>query len=435
MGGIDWFIILRNLTIFFAALMLFKYWLFLMIAPWYSLKTARLKRVAMKRLKEPYEPVISVVIPSWNEEVGILRTLQSLLDNSYKKIEIIIVNDGSDDSSHELISRFMAGKQRMRVSGKVIKYFYKQNGGKGSALNYGINHARGEIITTMDADSIFSPDAIQNLVPYFANTKIDAVVGNVKIAKNNTLVGHLQQLEYLFGFYFKRAHAVLNAEYIFGGACAAFRRKSTFERFGLFDTKNKTEDIEMSLRTRYYGLKAAYAEDVVCYTEGASNISGLISQRLRWKNGRIMTFGKYRRMFFSLRRHHSYWLTYFVLPYSLFGELQLLFEPVGITLLAVYSLISGDYFSLALGIMFVSITYLVVGLFNQKNIDIKTVLKFPFTWPLFYITTWVEYIVLLKSLKMVIRGEDIVWQKWQRKGVATKLNSTNTRKGVSVETT
>jgi cellulose synthase/poly-beta-1,6-N-acetylglucosamine synthase-like glycosyltransferase len=416
----DWFIILRNITILFAACMLLKYWILLMFAPWHNVKKALRKRRLYRQYPERaayYRPLVSVVVPAWNEEVGILGTVKSLLQNTYENLEIIIVNDGSDDRSDEIVRHFLRYELKKDGSPRRVRYFYKPNGGKGSALNMGVKRANGEIIVTMDADSIFEPTAIETLVGYFADPRIDAAVGNVKIARNHTLIGHLQQLEYLFGFYFKRAHSVLDAEYIYGGACAAFRRRETFDRFGLFDTSNKTEDIEMSLRTRYFGLHAVFADDVVCHTEGASTMTGLVNQRLRWKKGRIETFGKYRQMFFSLKRRHNTWLSFFILPYSLLGELQLLFEPIGITLLVGYSLISGDYLSLGLGVLFIFVTYLVAGLFNQEKVDWKTILKFPFTWPLFYLTTWVEYIVLLKSIKMILRGGEVTWQHWDRRGV------------------
>jgi cellulose synthase/poly-beta-1,6-N-acetylglucosamine synthase-like glycosyltransferase len=272
----------------------------------------------------------------------------------------------------------------------------------------------------MDGDSVFESTAIERLVGYFKDPKIDAAVGNVRIAKNHTLIGHIQQLEYQFGFYFKRAYSVMNAEYIYGGACAAFRRQKTFDKFGLFDTDHKTEDIEMSLRTRYYGLNAVFAGDVICYTEGASSVIGLVNQRLRWKKGRIDTFGKYRQMFFSFKRRHNSWLCFFILPYSLLGELQLLFEPIGITLLVSYSVITGDYLSLGLSLLFIFVAYLVVGIFNQEKTNWKLLLKFPFTWPLFYITAWIEYIVLLRTIKMTIRGGEINWQRWERKGLDVK---------------
>ncbi|HSX02203.1 MAG TPA: glycosyltransferase family 2 protein [Candidatus Saccharimonadia bacterium] len=414
-----WFITLRNWGAFFAAVMLFKYYVFLLVSPFYDVKEARRRRrVAALHLTAPYRPLVSVIVPAWNEEVGILRTVRSLLASTYPNIEIVVVNDGSTDRSHAKMQAYLEELSHAnRDHHGKIRYFYKPNGGKGHTLNFGIERSRGQIVVTMDADSVFEPTAIANLVEYFKDPTVDAAVGNVRVATNNTLIGRIQRLEYLFGFYYKRAHSVMGAEYIYGGACAAFRRSSTFDRIGLFDAVNKTEDIEMSLRTRYHGLKSVYAEDVVCYTEGASTVRGLINQRLRWKKGRFDTFGKYRRMFFSLDRRHNPALSWFVLPYCLLAEFQLLFEPIGFTLLLAYSFLSGDYISLALGVLFVAITYIVVSIFSHQKLQLGVLALFPFTWPLFYFLVWVEYVVLLKSLAMILRGGEIEWQSWERRGV------------------
>jgi len=404
--------------------MLVKYFVFLIFASFYPVaeKLRRLRVLHKRTLEEtPYEPLVSIIVPAWNEEVGIIRTIDSLFRNTYDNIEIIVVNDGSTDNTDKVVAEYIA-KQR-KFGNKAInqlRYFVKEKGGKGSALNFGINQANGEIVVTMDADSIFDQTAISNLVNYFEDSQIHAVVGNVRVAENNTLVGLIQKLEYYFGFYFKRAHAVMGAEYVFGGACTAFRKKNTFDEHGLFDTVNKTEDIEMSMRLRMHGIKCTYAENVICYTEGATTLSGLINQRLRWKKGRLDTFIKYRSLFFSRHRKHNKFLTWFVLPYSLIGEVQLFFEPIAISLLIAYSYIAGDYFSLMFGSLFMFTIYYINAFFNTNIRIIDRVFLIPsffFTWGLFYILVWVEYLALLKSLAMVIRGDDVEWQTWQRKGV------------------
>lgn len=412
----EWFINLRNLAFLFATLMLVKYFIFLVIAPFYSVKE-EIRKIKLRKMKIKYNPVVSVIVPAWNEEVGIKKTIKSLIENSYNKIEIIIVNDGSTDNSDSVIRDIIKNiKLQNRYKNINIRYFHKDNGGKGTALNLGIKESIGEIVITMDADSAFEKDTVANFVEYFADEHIDAAVGNVKIANKGNIIGLLQRLEYLFGFYYKRTHAVLGAEYIFGGACAAFRRE-VFDELGYFDIGNKTEDIEMSMRVRFHGLRCAYAENAVCWTEGASTIMGLINQRLRWKKGRLDTFIRYRKLFFSFDRKHNKALTLFVLPFSLLAEVQLLYEPIAITLLIAYSFISGDYLSLALGALFIFVIYFVVAFFNDKKIDFKLLLLFVFTWPLFYILVWIEYLVLIKSLKMVLRGEDVSWQKWKRVGI------------------
>ncbi|HSX28821.1 MAG TPA: glycosyltransferase [Candidatus Saccharimonadales bacterium] len=418
----------RNMTIFLATLMLVKYFAFLVLSAFFPVREKwRRLRLAKREIKAngkiaKFEPLVSVVIPAWNEEVGVLRTLKSVLVNTYRHVELVVVNDGSTDNSRRIIDDFIkANGLENRHKGPTARHYYKENGGKGAALNYGIKRAKGEIILTMDADSALDKFAIERLVEYFRDPEIAAVVGQVRVANvKGRLIGLMQQLEYLFGFYFKRAHCVMGAEYIYGGACAAFRRSLTFEYFGMFDEKNKTEDIEMSMRTKYHGLKSLYAEDVLCYTEGASSYLSLISQRLRWKKGRFDTFLTYRRMFFSLHNNHNKPLSWFILPFAMFAELQLLLEPLGLTLLITYSLLSGEFVSLALSMLFVGISYIIVGLFG-KHLSLKERIRlfllWPFTWPLFYIVVWIEFHALLRGLHMVLRGDTLEWQNWKREGI------------------
>lgn len=416
------FIILRNLTFFFATIMLAKYYIFLILAPFYPVKESfRRLRIAKMRhnstKSKTCQPKISVIIPARNEEVGITRSIESLLNNTYPLIEIIVVNDGSTDRTEAVVRDYLKKVNEKGIRpGITFKYILGAGGGKGAALNSGVQQVTGKIIATMDADSVFDKNALTNLAVYFSDPSIDAVVGNVRISTNKTLVGHLQLLEYLFGFYFKRAHAVMDAEYVFGGACSAFRR-DIFTKLGLFSTTNKTEDIEMSMRARYNGLQCAFAEDVLCFTEGASTVIGLINQRLRWKKGRLDTFVKYRSLFFSTEKRHNKFLSWFVLPYALMSELQLLFEPVAITLLLTYSVVSGDYLSLAFGSLFIFVIYLVNAIFSYHRFNLMLLIHFFFTWPLFYLIVWIEYLALLKGGLMFIRGREVVWQQWHRQGV------------------
>lgn len=422
------FILFRNITIFLATVMLIKYFCFLILAAYFSIKQPRRRlRVLHQEVKQygelrPYHPLVSVVIPAWNEEVGVVKTLDSIAANevTYPHIEVVVINDGSTDNSRQIINEFIARHRRAHRQVRLRQY-YMPRGGKGKALNYGIKKSNGPIIMTIDADSTLASNAIQKLVEHFRDPQVAAVVGQVRIGNvHSRVIGRMQQLEYLFGFYFKRAHCVVGAEYIYGGACAAFRRSATFDYFGPFDEKNKTEDIEMSMRTKYHGMRSIYAEDVVCYTEGATTYFGLLNQRLRWKKGRFDTFLRYRRLFFSFEKQHNKILSWFVLPLAMLSELQLLLEPIGATLLVTYCIISGDFVSLALSMLFVGISYVVVALFSEVMTwkeRLQLILLWPFTWPLFYVVVWVEFHALLRSVHMVLRGDALEWQHWQREGV------------------
>jgi cellulose synthase/poly-beta-1,6-N-acetylglucosamine synthase-like glycosyltransferase len=430
MTNADLFVFFRNATIFLATIMLAKYFIFLVLAAFFPVREQlRRRRVLKRELKQKgyiseFKPLLSVIIPAWNEEIGIIRTIQSVLDNDYRNVEILVVNDGSTDKSRMIVDTFIDEYKILRHQKRAphwLRQFYIPNGGKGAALNYGIRRSRGEIVLTIDADSALAPDALSKLVEYFRDPNVAAVVGQVRVANGGgRVIGMMQQLEYLFGFYFKRAHCVMGAEYIYGGACAAFRRSKTFDYFGAFDEKNKTEDIEMSMRTKFHGLKSLYAEDVICYTEGAPTYWGLINQRLRWKKGRFDTFLAYRRMFFSLDRRHNKPLSWFILPYAMFSEIQLLLEPIAATLLITYSLISSEYVSLAMSMLFIGITYIILAMFGTKmswKERVRLLLLWPITWPLFYVVVWIEFHALLRSMHMVIRGDALEWQKWQREGI------------------
>lgn len=419
----------RDAIMFFVLITLSKNYFFLAISPLYPIRE-KLRRIKFehKRRKEgqpAYKPKVSVIIPAWNEGIGVIKTLDSIVNNGYDNLEIVLINDGSTDDSDQIIKKYI-NEYKSQKPHKVARlcYIYKENGGKGKALNTGIKEAKGEIIFTVDADSVLRRGAVERLVRYYADPEIMAVVGNVEVVNTATLVGLAQHLEYFFGFYNKRAHALLGAEYIFGGACASFRLE-VFKRIGLFDTKNKTEDIEMSMRTKYFGMKSTYAEDVVCFTEGASDVKSLVAQRIRWKKGRLDTFRKYRSLFFSTEDHHNLFLSFFVLPFSALTEVTLVFEPIAIAIMVAYVMISSEYLSLSLGICYIFLAFLAVPTFHTRP-RLHYLLYFPF-WPLFYFLDWVEFISLYKSLKMILRGQQVEWQRWNRHGIDRKVMEARVR--------
>ena len=125
-------------------------------------------------------------------------------------------------------------------------------------------------------------------------------------------------------------------------------------------------------------------------------------------------------MFLSTRSRHNKWLSWFILPFAVLGELQLLFEPIGLSLLVIYSMATGDYSSLILGALFIGIMYVVIGLFTEKGRNWWIIPLFPFTWMIFYTLVWVEYLALLKSISATVRAEGVVWQRWQRRGINIK---------------
>jgi cellulose synthase/poly-beta-1,6-N-acetylglucosamine synthase-like glycosyltransferase len=416
---------LRLFIIVFATILLMKYFIYMVFSPWYDVFLEIERGIRKEKKLKPYKPYVSVIVPAWNEEVGLVKTVKTILESSYQNMEIVVVNDGSTDTSDKLMKNFIEKYKSQYSEGPPpisVIYKYKENGGKGLALNDGIRMSRGDIIISIDADCILLPNTIENFVKHFENGKVMAAVGNVKIGNQKSLLETLQYLEFLFSFYFKKVDSLFNTIYIIGGAAGAFRRE-VFEKIGFYSSKNITEDIDLSVRIQKAGMKIAYAADAIVYTEAANTFKGLAAQRLRWKRGRFQTFFEHRNLFFSEKKIHNKFLTWLILPLAIFGDFQLFFEVFFLAFLYIYSFITHDFSSFISGIIVVSSIFFV-QIWDDKTLKKKSLVSLyllaPIGWLLFYVTTIIEYQALIKSVTGLITGKELVWQKWNRTGISVK---------------
>lgn len=368
-----------------------------------------------------YNPRITVVIPAYNEEVVIRRTVESVLANDYRNKQVIVVNDGSLDKTKQVVR----GVQR-RHPGQV-KLINQQNAGKAAAINRAVRFwATGSLIMVVDADSILHPTAIGKMVAHFRDRRVLAAAANVKIIPTNKALGIIQRFEYLISYRMKRALTVLQMEYIIGGVGSTFR-KSALLKVGLYDTDTMTEDIDVTVKCiSYYGNKKYrihYAADAVAYTEHVSKLRSLIKQRYRWKFGRLQTFYKNRALFFKGGKRHSKLLTWYQLPYALFSEAVLLIEPILVgyilwvtvhftdisSLLSVYCIVTA----------FISIILLGEGTERWQD-KLKLAVAVPFLYVWMYVLTIVEFTALLQSIrqsKHITQPEvSVSWQHVERLG-------------------
>lgn len=413
--------VIRYFIIAFATLLLTKYCLFMILGPWHDIKMRLKHKLYFDDVD--YEPLVSVVIPAWNEGVGLIETIRSLLKSKYRNFEIVVVNDGSTDDSDEKMRAFLLKHKKGENNDIRIQYYYQQNTGKGGALNHAISAAHGDIIISIDADCVVDENAICEFVRVFKDPEIMAAVGNVKIGNRGNTVGVVQYLEFLFSFYFKRADAVLGSIYIIGGAAGAFR-KEVFEQLGGYSTTNITEDIELTVRIQDAGMKIEFASDAVVYTEGASDLASLKKQRLRWKRGRFQTFYQHAHMFFSFKKRHNKFLTWGVMPLALLQELQLLLEIPFLVFLYVFSILNADFTSYLTGVLVVGLMFVIQFTFYDKSTRrLSFIALAPIGWLLFYIATYVEAYALVKSIESFIFKREISWQRWERKGIGAAADS------------
>ena len=231
---------------------------------------------------------VSIIVPALNEERSIVQTLEALLNIDYprEKMEIIVVDDGSTDKTYALAKKFES---------RGVRVFHKSNGGKGSALNFGIKHAKNELIASMDADSVVEKDVLRKMVPLFYSDSVMSVTPSVVISQPKGILRRIQHIEYAMGVFLRKSFATLNAIHVTPGAFSLYR-KIFFKKFGGYDEYNITEDLEIALRIQSKGYIIENAEDAVAYTKGPKYFRELLIQRRRWYTGLTRNLWHYRQL-------------------------------------------------------------------------------------------------------------------------------------------
>ena len=235
------------------------------------------------------------MVPAYNEAVVINQTIASLLSQDYEgEMEIVVVDDGSSDATYAV------ARGRYGDEAKVAIYT-KMNGGKASALNYGIARARGEIVVGLDADTLFRPDTLRKLVAPLADPDVGAVAGNAKVGNRVNIITRWQAIEYVVSQNIdRRAFSLLNCITVVPGAVGAWRKSLVLE-VGGFSEDTLAEDQDLTLAIRRNGKSIAYADDAIAYTEAPDNFSGLAKQRFRWSFGTLQCMWKHRDALFHPR--------------------------------------------------------------------------------------------------------------------------------------
>jgi cellulose synthase/poly-beta-1,6-N-acetylglucosamine synthase-like glycosyltransferase len=368
------------------------------------------------RKKRAHAPAISVIIPAYNEETGVIRTIESVMASTYSKKEIIVVNDGSTDQTKAKLRSFQ------RKHPGVISIINQPNAGKAEALNNAIfNRAKSPLVMVLDADSLLHPDALHNMVAHFRDRRVIAAASNVKILPTKSTLGLSQRIEYLISYRMKRSMSIMNMEYIVGGVGSTFRR-SALLKVGGYDTDTMTEDIDLTVKLiKIFGNtknRIHYAADSVAYTEHVLSFASLVKQRFRWKYGRFQTLLKNKDMFFNKSKDYDKKLTWIQLPYALIGEFVLLVEPLLIGYILWVTLAYGDGTSL-LSVYVIVSSFIFLMLLGENTETTKTKLSLsailPLAYILMYILAVVEFLALVKSIRRhkLLLGNVVEKSSWQ----------------------
>ncbi len=234
-----------------------------------------------------YKPQVTVLVPAYNEEAAIVQTVSSALACDYPNLEVLVVDDGSKDRTAELVRTNFGSDPRVRL-------IQQPNRGKPSALNHGLAEATGEIIVSIDGDTVVDPEAIPRLVRHFADPRVGAVAGNVKVMNRNRWLTRWQALEYITSQNLeKRAFDLLNCIPVVPGAVGAWRTSLLREKHG-FSGDTVAEDTDLTLTIRRDGWKILYDEEAIGRTEVPETVETLIRQRFRWTFGTLQAVWKHR---------------------------------------------------------------------------------------------------------------------------------------------
>ena len=389
------------IMLFFGSLILFYMLVVIGTYLWMLLSATFYLRKRRELEKDSFEDVyvdafftkpVSIIVPAYNEEIGVVDTVRSLFSLRYPETEIIIVNDGSTDKTLEVAIRALKMVPVDRVvknalSTKPIKGMYvskiypncilidKENGGKADALNVGINVSRYPYFCSLDGDSILEANSLLRIMQpiMMADGEVIASGGNVRIANGVEMkLGHvvknelsanllvvMQVIEYLRAFLMGRiALSERNMVLVISGAFSVFSKEWVIKAGG-YAVSTIGEDMELVvrlqrlLREEKVTKRIGFIADPVCWTEAPETLAVLHKQRRRWHQGLLESLWRHRIMIFN----PSYGrIGMFAMPYFLFIECLSPVIELGGYFYVIYAYFTGGIyyeFSLLLILLFV----------------------------------------------------------------------------------
>ncbi len=363
------------------------------------------KRAAARRTFPPdYRPPVSVIIAAYNEEKVIRRTVESILASDYPDLEIVVVDDGSKDSTLAVLEQCFYDQPRVTI-------LTQANAGKSAALNRAIAAARHEILVAVDADTLFAKDTIARLARHFHDPGVAAVSGNARVGNRHNWLTRFQSIEYIYGFNLdRRALDLVNAIPVVPGAVGAWRRSAILEAGG-FRHDTLAEDTDITLTIRRAGYAIRYEEAAIAYTEAPEDIQSLAKQRFRWAFGTLQAAWKHREA--TLNPQFGS-LAFIALPSIwIFQVLLSALSPLT-DLALIFTLFAGNWHVvLAYYLGFFCVELLTGLLAYQLEGESPRDLQLLFFQRVFY-RQLMNY-VLLKTVLFALRGRLVGWGKLERK--------------------
>lgn len=344
-------------------------------------------------------PLISILIPCFNEGKNARETIEAALAQRYANIEVIAINDGSSDNTAQILHQLSQEYPRLRV------IHLAENQGKAVALKAGAAAARGDLLICIDGDALLDRDTAAYLVaPLIEHPYVGAVTGNPRIRTRSTLIGRIQVGEFssIIGL-IKRTQHIYGRVFTISGVIAAFRRQALAD-VGYWSQDMITEDIDISWKLQLRHWDILFEPRALCWILMPETLKGLWKQRLRWAQGGAEVFLVNLRRLFRWE-HHRMWplfleyalSTLWAFAYAITILLFIVnyFAPLPPNLM-VHSLFPPQFTGLLLGAM--CLLQFIVSLFVERRYERKVasslfwVIWFPMVyWMLGLFTTLVAF--------------------------------------------
>ena len=357
-----------------------------------------------RTIDSTFAPPVSVVVPAYNEAVGVAAAVRSLAASTYPDVEIIVVDDGSNDGTAQVVAD---------LGLPTVTVIRQPNGGKARALNTGIAAASHHIVVSVDADTVFEPDTIAWLVQPFATPDVGAVSGNTKVGNRGGLLGRWQHIEYVMGFNLdRRMYDILGCMPTVPGAIGAFRREA-LDQVGGVSSATLAEDTDLTMAIVRAGWKVVYEQQARAWTEAPASLSALWKQRYRWSYGTMQAMWKHRR---AVREPGP--LGRRALPYMLLFQVALpLLAPV-VDLLTVYGLLFLRPLPLLAFWVGFNLVTLALAAYAFR-LDREPLRPLWALIPQQFVYRQLMYLVVIQSAVTALLGTTLRWQKLGRVGDVT----------------
>ncbi|MEA5456220.1 glycosyltransferase [Sinomonas sp. JGH33] len=348
------------------------------------------------------EPV-TVIVPAYNEAAGIEAAVRSIAASTHP-VEVIVVDDGSTDATSEIVES---------LGLPSVRLIRKENGGKPSALNAGLQAASHDIVVMVDGDTVFEPDTVRALIEPFADPRVGAVSGNTKVANRSGILGAWQHIEYVVGFNLdRRLFDVAECMPTVPGAIGAFRRDALVRIGGVSDD-TLAEDTDLTMALCRDGWRVVYKDDARAWTEAPATLGALWKQRYRWCYGTLQAMWKHRGA--VVQGGQAGKLGRRGLGYLLVLQVLLpLFAPV-VDVFAVYGLIFLDPLRIAaLWLVFLAVQLLMAAYaFRLDRESLRPLWTLPLQQ---FVYRQLMYLVVIQSVVTAFAGVHLRWHRMERYG-------------------